>query len=96
MLDGEPFDSTTKVTKDLVLVAKFKETSIEEYDIVTVRDLGIGESYIPTAGTLSFEGTASTGGRMFVFDYTITATDGTFNDGVHIEIGNGVWDSNIQ
>ena len=91
-LDGEPFDSNTKVTKDLVLVGRFKETLYEDYDIITVRDLGLGESYISKAGNHLYEGTASTGGRMFVFDYDITSYDDAFDDGVHIEIGPGVWD----
>ena len=92
LLDGKPFDSNTKVTTDLVLEARFKETRYEDYDIITVRDLGVGESFVPSAHNYKFEGTASSGGRMFIFDYLITADDGAFNDGVHVEIGPGVWD----
>lgn len=92
LLNGEPFDDNTKVTKDLVLEARFKDIIYEDYDIVTIRDLGVGETFVPTAGTRSYEGTSSTGGRLFVFDYKIEALDGTFDDGVHVEAGLNTWD----
>lgn len=92
LLNGEPFDVTSIVTSDLVLEARFKETQYEDYDIVTLRDLGLGERFVPTAGLRSFEGTSTTGGRLFIFDYDITATDGTFDDGVHVEVGLNTWD----
>lgn len=92
LLNGEPFDASTPVREDLVLEARFKDTLYEDYDIITVRDLGLGETYVPVAGNHLYEGTASTGGRMFVFNYTVSAEDNVFNDGVHIEIGPGVWD----
>ncbi len=92
MLNGERFDPNTKVTSDLVLEAKFVETLYEDYDVVTVRDLGLGESYVPVASLHSFEGTSSTGSRIFEFDYLIKADDKTFNDGVHVEIGLNTWD----
>ena len=92
LLDGELFDINTPIKQDLTLDAKFKRTVYEDYDVITLRDIGLGESWVPTAGTYSYEGSAATGGRMFVVDYTITAADDNFDDGVHIEIGNGVWD----
>ena len=92
LLNGEPFDPTTKVTTDLTLVARFANTRYEDYDIVTMRDLGLGETYKPTAQVYSIEGTSNSGSRMLVFDYIIRADDQTFDDGVHIEIGPTAWD----
>ena len=92
LLDGTPFDENTPIVSDITLEARFKNTIYDDYDIVTLRDIGLGESCIPSAGTYSFEGSTSSGGRMFVVDYTITAEDNNFDDGVHIEIGNQVWD----
>ena len=92
LLDGQPFDENTKVTKDLELVGKFVPLLYEDYDIVTVKDLGVGDNYVPTAELLSIEGTSNTGGRLLVFDYEIVASDGTFDDGVHVEIGANTWD----
>ena len=92
LLDNEPFDKNIGVTKDLVLVAKFKQTVYEDYDVITVRDLELGETFVPVAGTRSFVGTSNTRSKMFEFDYEITATDGSFDDGVHIDVGSSVWE----
>jgi len=93
---GEVFDPSTKVTKDLVLEAVFVDTLYEDYDVVTLRDIGLGEQAIPSAGMYSIEGSTTTGSRLFVIDYKITATDSEFNDGVHISIGAELWDWKAQ
>jgi len=90
-LDGQVYDLDTPVTKDMTLVAVYAETKYEDYDVITVRDLGI-EDWTPCISEpFRYEGYAANGSRMFVFDYEIVSEKGVFDDGVHVELAPYMW-----
>jgi len=87
-LNGVKFDFNTKVKEDIVLDALFDDITFEDYDTISLSDLGLGKSYnLIEAKDYSYNNISKTGSRMFSFDYKIEANDGKFDDGVHIEIG---------
>lgn len=92
MLNGKKYDTSLPVHSDLVLEAKFIKIEYEDYDVISLRDLGLGDSYdLKEAKDFEYKPKSSNGSRIFNFKYHITSKDNKFDDGVHIEMGK-LWD----
>lgn len=90
--NGKKYDFNSPVHSDLILEAKFESVEYEEYDSISLKDIGLGDSYgLKEAKDFKYDGKAKTGSRMFSFNYKIEASDNNFDDGVHVEIGT-LWD----
>jgi len=90
--NGKVFDINTPISEDVILDAVFEKTNYESYDTVTVRDLGLTEGWVPRESIpFTYEGYSQNGSRIFEFDYKVVSATGTFNDGLHVEMGSMMW-----
>jgi len=89
---NEIYNFNTPVFNDLTLNVKLEDILSEDYDSISLNDLGLGEMYdLKEAKDYKYNKKVTTGSRIFSFDYKIESKDNIFDDGVHVEIGN-LWD----
>jgi len=92
LLNGKEYDFNTPVHSDLELEAKFEKIEYEDYDSISLKDIGLKKSYnLKEAKDYTYKQKVKNGSRMFSFNYKAEAKDNDFNDGVHVEIGT-LWD----